>query len=70
MDRVLGSAVYIFPPSNLKSSHDIDSRGTWLAAFRERERERGGWGLGGGGGAVISGDRMWRGNTEEKAEFY
>lgn len=36
----------------------------------ERERERGGWGLGGGGGAVISGDRMWRGNTEEKAEFY
>lgn len=43
MDRVLGSAVYIFPPSNLKSSHDIDSRGTWLAAFPVcvRERERG-----------------------------
>lgn len=60
VDRVLGSAVYILPPSNLKSSHDIDSRGSCLAAFPVCERE----------GAVISDNGMWSRNTEEKAEFY
>lgn len=68
MKRGLGSAVYILPPSNLKSSHDIGSGGSCLAAVpvcvcvceRERERE----------GAAISDNRMWRGNTEEKPEFY
>lgn len=60
MDRVLGSAVCILPPSNLKSSHDIDSGGSCLAAFPVCERE----------GAVIGDNAMWSGNTEEKAEFY
>lgn len=62
--RVLGSAIYLVPPSNLNSSHGVGSRECCLAAFPvcvcvwERE------------GAVISDNRMWSGNTEEKAEFY
>lgn len=64
MDRVLGSAVYIFPPSNLKSSRDIGSGGSCLAAFPLRVCVRE------GEGAVISDNRMRKGNTEEKAEFY
>lgn len=33
MDKILDSAVYIFSPSNLKSSRDIGSGGSCLAAF-------------------------------------
>lgn len=40
MDKALDSAVYIFPPSNLKRSHDIGSGGSCLAAFPVCERER------------------------------
>lgn len=46
MKRGLGSAVYILLPSNLKSSHDIGSGGSCLAAVpvcvcvREKEREK------------------------------
>lgn len=62
MDKLLDSAVYIFPPSNLKSSHDIGSRGSCLAALPVCVRER--------EGAAIRDNRMWSRNTEEKAEFY
>lgn len=40
VDKVVDSAVYIFPPSNLKRSHDIGSGGSCLAAFPLCVREK------------------------------
>lgn len=62
VDKVVDSAVYIFPPSNLKRSHDIGSGESCLAAFPLCVRER--------EGAAIRDNRMWSRNIEEKAEFY